>query len=226
MFYALKSFLFAFQDQVLSRHARLVQTAVKGETLVDGAMEKLSAAERTKMVRETVQAVATLAAAQYGIQVLRESLFSDPARMKEENKTPAEKARMRAYSVATRSSFFGGYDILFNAMTGARHGGDPSTAALGPSGGLAGSIFGQIAGIGGKKDSPNTNTHERKLTRSIWDFTAKPLANAATATLPGYKIATPLIQAFNHPGTREALVKTVAGPPMKGGPMKKKSPGF
>jgi len=226
MFYALKSFLFAFQDQVLSRHARLVQTAVKGETMVDGAMEKLSAAERTKMVRETVQAVATLAAAQYGIQVLRESLFSDPARMKEENKTPAEKARMRAYSVATRSSFFGGYDILFNAMTGARHGGDPSTAALGPSGGLAGSIFGQIAGIGGKKDSPNTNTHERKLTRSIFDFTAKPLANAATATLPGYKIATPLIQAFNHPGTREALVKTVAGPPMKGGPMKKKSPGF
>jgi hypothetical protein len=226
MFYALKSFLFAFQDQVLSRHARLVQTAVKGETMVDGAMEKLSAAERTKMVRETVQAVATLAAAQYGIQVLRESLFSDPARMKEENKTPAEKARMRAYSVATRSSFFGGYDILFNAMTGARHGGDPSTAALGPSGGLAGSIFGQIAGIGGKKDSPNTNTHERKLTRSIWDFTAKPLANAATATLPGYKIATPLIQAFNHPGTREELVKTVAGPPMKGGPMKKKSPGF
>jgi hypothetical protein len=226
MFYALKSFLFAFQDQVLSRHARLVQTAVKGETLVDGAMEKLSAAERTKMIGETVQAVATLAAAQYGIQVLRESLFSDPARMKEENKTPAEKARMRAYSVATRSSFFGGYDILFNAMTGARHGGDPSTAALGPSGGLAGSIFGQIAGIGGKKDSPNTNTHERKLTRSIFDFTAKPLANAATATLPGYKIATPLIQAFNHPGTREALVKTVAGPPMKGGPMKKKSPGF
>jgi len=226
MFYALKSFLFAFQDQVLSRHARLMKTAARGETMVDGVMEKLSAAERTQMIGETVQAVATLAAAQYGIQVLRESLFSDPARMKEESKTPAEKARMRAYSVATRSSFFGGYDILFNAMTGARHGGDPSTAALGPSGGLAGSIFGQIAGIGGKKDSPNTNTHERKLTRSIWDFTAKPLANAATATLPGYKIATPLIQAFNHPGTREALVKTVAGPPMKGGPMKKKSPGF
>lgn len=226
MFYALKSFLFAFQDQVLSRHARLVQTAVKGETMVDGAMEKLSAAERTKMIGETVQAVATLAAAQYGIQVLRESLFSDPARMKEENKTPAEKARMRAYSVATRSSFFGGYDIIFNAMTGARHGGDPSTVALGPTGGLAGSIFGQIAGIGGKKDSPNTNTHERKLTRSIFDFTAKPLANAAAATLPGYKIATPLVQAFNHPGTREALVKTVAGAPMKGGPMKKKSPGF
>ena len=226
MFYALKSFLFAFQDQVLSRHARLVQTAVKGETMVDGAMEKLSAAERRKMIGETVQAVATLAAAQYGIQVLRESLFSDPARMKEENKTPAEKARMRAYSVATRSSFFGGYDIIFNAMTGARHGGDPSTVALGPTGGLAGSIFGQIAGIGGKKDSPNTNTHERKLTRSIFDFTAKPLANAAAATLPGYKIATPLVQAFNHPGTREALVKTVAGAPMKGGPMKKKSPGF
>ena len=226
MFYALKSFLFAFQDQVLSRHARLVQTAVKGETMVDGAMEKLSAAERRKMIRETAQAVATLAAAQYGIQVLRESLFSDPARMKEENKTPAEKARMRAYSVATRSSFFGGYDIIFNAMTGARHGGDPSTVALGPTGGLAGSIFGQIAGIGGKKDSPNTNTHERKLTRSIFDFTAKPLANAAAATLPGYKIATPLVQAFNHPGTREVLVKTVAGAPMKGGPMKKKSPGF
>lgn len=226
MFYALKSFLFAFQDQVLSRHARLVQTAVKGETMVDGAMEKLSAAERRKMIGETVQAVATLAAAQYGIQVLRESLFSDPARMKEENKTPAEKARMRAYSVATRSSFFGGYDIIFNAMTGARHGGDPSTVALGPTGGLAGSIFGQIAGIGGKKDSPNTNTHERKLTRSIFDFTAKPLANAAAATLPGYKIATPLVQAFNHPGTREALVETVAGAPMKGGPMKKKSPGF
>ena len=226
MFYALKSFLFAFQDQVLSRHARLVQTAVKGETMVDGAMEKLSAAERRKMIRETAQAVATLAAAQYGIQVLRESLFSDPARMKEENKTPAEKARMRAYSVATRSSFFGGYDIIFNAMTGARHGGDPSTVALGPTGGLAGSIFGQIAGIGGKKDSPNTNTHERKLTRSIFDFTAKPLANAAAATLPGYKIATPFVQFFNHPGTREALVKTVAGAPMKGGPMKKKSPGF
>jgi len=222
MFYALKSFLFAFQDQVLSRHARLMKTAATGETMVDGAMEKLSTAERAKMIGETLQAITVIAASQYAIQKVRESLFNDPARKIEENKTAAEQARFRAYSVATRSSFFGGYDIVFNAFTGARHGGDPATALLGPSLGLASSIAGQVAGTGGKKDSANTNTHERKLARSVWDAAAKPVVNAAFATMPGYKVAAPLVQAFNHPGTREALVKRVAGPPMQHGPMKKK----
>jgi hypothetical protein len=173
-------------------------------------------------VGETLQAVAVIAASQYAIQKLRETLFNDPARKVEENKTAAEQARFRAYSVATRSSFFGGYDIVFNAFTGARHGGDPATALLGPSLGLASSIAGQVAGSGGKKDSANTNTHERKLARSVWDAAAKPLVNSAAATMPGYMIAAPFVQAFNHPGTREALVKTVAGPPMQHGPMKKK----
>jgi len=227
MFYAFQSFLFAFQDQVLSRHYRLMKTAIKGEALVDGATEKLSGAERTQMVGDTLKAAAVIGVAQYGLQVIRENLFSDPARMQDERKTPADIAKMRLLSTATRANIFGGYDILYNMMTGARHGGDPAVRLLGPSLGSASSTVAQLIGTGGAQDSPNTNTHERKTARSLYDVAAKPIANSLFATMPGYAIPALAIQAFNHPGMREAMVKAVAGAPMKqGGPMQKKPTGF
>jgi hypothetical protein len=222
---ALRAAMIAFQNPSEEMKGLLGALGyASGEAMVDGAMEKLSTQERAKMVAETLQMVGTVAATQYGIQMLRETMFSDPARRQEERKTPAEQARFRAYSVATRANFFGGYDIIFNMLTGARHGGDPATVLLGPSLGLASSTAAKIIGIGGRKDSENTNTHERQTVRSLWDLAAKPVVNAAAATLPQGKIATALIQAYNHPGTREGLVKAVAGPPMKqGGPMRKSS---
>jgi len=226
MFYALQSFLFAFQDQVLARQARLLRTAYRGEAVVDGVVEKMSGAERTKIVGDTLKGIATIAAAQYAIQRLREGLYSDPART-DQNKTlsPGELAQARALQMISRSSVMGGYDILFNMATGARYGQDPATRILGPSLGAASSIVGQAIGVAtGNKNSPNTNTAERKLARSVWGFAAQPAMNAAASTMPGSGLVSALVQAQNHPAIREAAVRSVAGKAMiqgeKKGPMR------
>lgn len=216
MFYAFQSFLFTFQDQILSRHYRLMKTAIKGEAMVDGSMEKLSTAERTKLVNDTLKTIAVIGAAQYAIQLTRENLFSDPARMKDERKTPQDMARMRVLSIMTRSNVFGGYDTLYNMATGARHGADPMVKLLGPSLGLASSTVAQAIGVvAGDKNSPNTNTAERKLVRSAYDLAVKPVGNTLFASMPGFSVPGLGIQALNHPGMREAVVGGAAGPPMK-----------
>ena len=233
MFYALQTFLFAFQDQVIARHARLLRSAYRGETIVDGVSEKMSGAERAKIVGNTLQGVATIMASQYAIQKLRETLYGDPAQAaKTKTLTPSQQTTSRALQILSRSNVMGGYDVLFNIALGARYKTDPATRVLGPSGGALTSLFGQGVQMATGQTSPNTNTAERKLVRGLYGAGVAPLVNAGIATMPGAGMASALVQLANHPAAREAVIRGVAGPPMiqgggastRKGPMRLKAP--
>ena len=222
LFYSLQSFMFAFNEQVTMRHARLLKAAYDGHTQVDGSKELLSGAERAKIVGDVVQGLAAIGATQYAVQLIREYAFGDPERIaKDKRKTSQQIGMERLKATASRSSLMGGYDVIFNMATNARYDRDPATALMGPAVGGLSELVKLLAGQGGAKDSDNTNTAERKLMRRTYDMAITPMFNAAAATMPGRAIPFAVLTAGSHAGTREQFIKKTVGPPtLSNGPLR------
>lgn len=223
LFYQLQSFLYDFHQKFTLRQARRLKDAYRGTVEIDGATEKLSARERSQVAIDAAKAIAAIYGLQYGIQVLRETLFVDLERNKrDKEKTQGEINMARALGAASRTGVLGPYDTLFNIISGARYQREPATVVLGPAVGGMSELFQSVVNLYGDRNSGNTNTTERKLARTAYNTLATPAMNAVFAGMPAGPLSAGLVQAFRHPLTREAVVSGVAGPiqTKKKGPMK------
>jgi hypothetical protein len=223
MFYQLQSFLYDFHQKFTLRQARRLKDAYRGAVEIDGATEKLSARERSQVAIDAAKAVAAIYGLQFGIQVLRETLFVDLERNKrDKEKTKGEINIARALGAASRTGILGPYDTLFNIVSGARYQREPATVVLGPAVGGMSELFQSVVNLYGERNSANTNTAERKLARTGYNTIATPALNAVFAGMPAGPLSAALVQAFRHPLARESAVSAVAGPiqTKKKGPMK------
>jgi hypothetical protein len=223
MFYQLQSFLYDFHQKFTLRQARRLKDAYRGTVEIDGATEKLSARERSQVAIDAAKAVAAIYGLQFGIQVLRETLFVDLERNKrDKEKTKGEINMARALGAASRTGILGPYDTLFNIVSGARYQREPATVVLGPAVGGMSELFQSVVNLYGERNSANTNTAERKLARTGYNTIATPALNAVFAGMPAGPLSAALVQAFRHPLARESAVSAVAGPiqTKKKGPMK------
>src|SRR3546814_18966841 len=76
-------------------------------------------------------------------------------------------------------------DLPVNILTGLRYQKDPATAMIGPIFGSMSELLGSAVELSGDRNSPNTNTAERKLARNIYSTVVVPAMSAAFSTLPG-----------------------------------------
>ena len=221
IYYQLSSFLYAFHEKVNKRSFRRFQDAATGKTMVDDNMVDLNPAERVAIVKNVLQGFAAIAAAQYGIQRLRETVLPDPIRdQKNKKRTPGEIQSTRLMSTVSRTGVFGPYDSLFNLISGARYQRDASAALLGPALGGAFELFGNTAKLMTEKledatndrTTPRSNLVTRKFGRSVSDMIVTPALSAVGATLPGRVAGGILIQGASNPDFRERITKGIGGP--------------
>lgn len=200
----LQSYLYAFHENVTKRALRLAKTAV--------SKNELKAMDRMHLLGPAMM-LPVLTGFQYLVGKPRDEAFKDPARAYEEPmSTGVEIAR-----AISRSNLFGRYDFMANAALSARYDKDPATVMIGPVLGALSEAFKTGVDYFGSKNSPNTNTNERRASRMAFDLGIQPAANALFATAPGkvLGVAGALgIQAVGHPATREAFVERQSGPPV------------
>lgn len=215
LFYNLQSYLYGYSRNV---SGRMLREAIRAE-----GKEKIPAATKLAV------SMGGMAAANFAVTMLREKLFHDPERARKDAKRKdSEILAARLGATASRANFLGAYDPIFNAITSAKYQRDPATIMVGPIWGIASEIFKGIAAQGGDRDSPNTNTAERKLARNIYTAGVKPGMSAFLAGLPSARAAGVANYAISHPIARETFVRGTAGAPnapergksaKKGGPM-------
>jgi hypothetical protein len=213
LFYSLSGYLYEFHDKITRRAFVRGKAAITGKMMIEGKMEPLTGTERAALLGEIAKGAVALYSTQYAVQLIRENLYADPERIaKDKRRTPGQVARLRAAAALSRSSVFGPYDSIFNAITQARYQRDPATTLLGPEIGGISDLFGQTANmIRGERNAPGTNTAERKLARTVYNMTVAPAVGAFAATMPGYAVPTTLINFGYSPSVRERFVETVAG---------------
>lgn len=208
LFYNLMSFIYAFQKNVLNRVGAMTKDAVDPKS-------GLSAAERMRYLAPLGMLV-PLVAVQYGLGEIRDVIFPDPARAGQQPKSEWDKIM----TAVSRSGLTGISDPLINTFGSLRYQRDPAIALAGPIYGTPLQVMSDVGGLMGERNSPNTNTQERKAARDAYDLAVKPaLIAATTAVAPA---STPLGMALGaagifgiaHPAARERAVKAVAGPPM------------
>jgi hypothetical protein len=216
LFYSLSGYLYEFHDKITRRALARGRAAITGKMMIEGKMEPLAGTERAALLGEIAKGAVALYSTQYAVQLIRENLYADPERIaKDKRRTPEQIAKLRAAAALSRSSVFGPYDSIFNAITQARYQRDPATTLLGAEIGGISDLFGQTANmIRGERNAPGTNTAERKLARSLYNMTVAPAVGAFAATMPGYAVPSTLIQAAYSPAMREKAVEMVAGKPV------------
>lgn len=213
LFYSLSGYLYEFHDKITRRALVRGKAAITGKMMIEGKMEPLTGTERAALLGEIAKGAVALYSTQYAVQLIRENLYADPERIaKDKRRTPEQIAKLRAAAALSRSSVFGPYDSIFNAITQARYQRDPATTLLGAEIGGISDLFGQTANmIRGERNAPGTNTAERKLARTFYNMTVAPAVGAFAATMPGYAVPTTLINFGYSPSVRERFVETVAG---------------
>lgn len=208
LIYNLQSFNFAMQKNVLNRIGAMTKEALDPKSGLNGH-------ERMYALMPLMN-LAPLVGITYGISELRDALFEDPAR----RGRPAPTTGQTMQRVASRAGLTGSWDLLFNALTGARYQHDPLTAMLGPVLGGGDSQVATTLDTFSDRNSPNTNTQERKLAATTYSMIVQPTLEAALlAATPesrflGKSAATAGVYFFSHPGTRETFTKALAGPPL------------
>lgn len=220
LFYQLSSFLHEFHDKVTMRQVRHLSAAWTGGVEIDGVPTALNKAEVNSITMNAVQGVLAIAATSYAVQRLREVLFKDPVRvMKDKKRSAAEIEKTRVYSALSRTGFLGPYDVLFNAITGARYQRDPSSVLHGAALGGAFQMFQHTVQLLNEsyedsindRTTPRSNVTARKFGRDVSDMIVTPAINAAAATAPGRAVGA-IIQAGSSPAFREVITKTIGGP--------------
>lgn len=202
----LQSYLYAFHENVNKRLVRQLGTAAD-------LRNELNVSDRLRMAKPIGILGATVGI-QYILNELRNELFTDPARRKEEPDSVGTKFG-RALS---RANLIGRYDFIVNAAAGLKYDKEPATVMAGPVLGLFSEAFKAGVDYFSPANSQNTNTAERRMARLGYDTLIQPTANAAFSALPGGwmggMVGASGIQASSHPGTREAFVEDMAGPPV------------
>jgi hypothetical protein len=217
MLLSLQSYLYDFTDKVLGRNARQFMTGARGKTTFDGDIDPtdLTPQERVRLMAPMMLGMPSLIAANYGIALVRETLYPDPEKIRRDRERTAGEIDWNRFQRAlTRSNMMGPYDMLYNMFTQARYERDVAASALGPYMGGVLELAKSAIALGADRNSDNTNTAERKATRNFWNIGPKPLINMALSSLPGGKLAPVAaagIQLGSQRSVAEGFVDTVAG---------------
>src|SRR3546814_19268547 len=103
--------------------------------------------------------------AHWGLTDLRDTILDDPAKTDEQKtRTPTEKLLL----AVSRAGGLGMLDLPVNILTGLRYQKDPATTMIGPIFGSMSELLGSAVELSGDRNSPNTNTGERKTARKIY----------------------------------------------------------
>jgi hypothetical protein len=212
LFYHLLSYTYAFQANVLNRAANMAKTGIKGG---DG----LNMYDRLRLMAP-MAFLPILPAIQYGIGEARDILLDDPGRDPETKERTGWEKTALAFS---RAGTLGIADLAVNLVTGVKFSRDPATFMVGPIFGGLSEGFKATVDLGSDRNSPNTNTAERRAHRLLYDIAVKPAMATTMSLLPGFPgrvIGAIGIQYVGLPSTREKIVSRTAGPPQwktKGG---------
>jgi hypothetical protein len=209
--FQLNNFAYAFHKNVLARPLNMLKS------------DDLTRADKAIYAAQMLAGVSMMLPAQIMISSLRSELLDDPRsverRRRDAQRNPVMHSPVTGAPVGaeqlqlalSRSGLLGAFDPAFNVVTGVRYGKDLATSLAGPA---AGTVLGAaqtgIEAMSGR-NSPNTNTAERRVARVAWDAGVEPAINLAATWLP-LPIGAAVTQAAGHGGTRGAFMDAVAGP--------------
>ncbi len=194
--FQLQAFGYAFQKNVLNRQARLL--ASKDLSYADKLAYSLSAA--------------TSAALLVGLQGLmrdtRDRLYDPDIR---ERKTPMAHLE----GAVSQAGLLGVADPYLQSLTGIRYQRNPLASLMGPAAsGLAESTFTATSLL--LNNSENTNTAERNLADSTYDWLVEPAMQAALTPVstgtPIFGKAATALTVYGIPKGRDTFTDALAGP--------------
>jgi hypothetical protein len=171
----------------------------------------------------------TMMLGQIMLSVLRNALFN-PEQWDKKKKDGTLQSWL-FWNSLSRSGAFGPSDLILNALTGVRYERDLTSLAAGPGLGLQFSFLQNLAtALGaGAKNSPNTNTAERQLWKSMYMAIGAPLIGLGLSGIPA---AGPLSWVTRYgalsygtsQGAASNFADMMAGPQGQKGSKPKKSP--
>lgn len=109
----------------------------------------------------------------------------------------------------SQAQMFGLFDPWVNMATGARYGRQPEAALSGAMLSRGTTAAREAVLAVSDKNSPKTNTQERKLAASAYDLVVDPFLSVTAAMAPGARFLTPLTQ---RDELKQAFVDATAGP--------------
>lgn len=194
--FQLQAFGYAFQKNVLNRQARLL------------ASKDLSAADKLGYSAAALPAVALLVGLQGLMRDTRDRLYDPDIR---ERKTPLAHFE----GAVSQAGLLGVADPYLQSLTGIRYQRNPLASLMGPAAsGLAETSM--VLASGALNNSDNTNTAERNLADSVYDWLLEPAMQAAltplsTAAPITGKLAT-AATIYGIPKGRDYFTDALAGP--------------
>jgi hypothetical protein len=112
----------------------------------------------------------------------------------------------------SRAGYLGGLDPYVNYIRSLKYAHSPSDMLIGPAVQNALEIPSATLNLASDRNSPNTNTAERRAAKAYWKYGIVPTTNWLAATKLPVWAAYPTIQAVSSPQAEEAFVTGVAGP--------------
>ena len=167
--FQLQAYNYAFGRNVLQRSARLATAAARGEISKGQAAATLGSQLATFFGPIFLGNMALGAA--------RDALFGDPAF------TEAETASAKIEKAFSRSGGFGPLDPYVQMLGGTRFNKGVVESFTGPFIGKMGGVLDALIGMF-TRNSPNTNTAERRMAMNVYDMAIEPMLNTALTVAP------------------------------------------
>ena len=203
LIFSLQSFNYTMQKQVLNRVGAMAKAGV--------TEAGLTPSERVRLLAPLMN-IPALMAVTWGVLQVRDAALKDPARAGQPPMSGGQEFRR----LLSRSGVTGSADGLFNAVTSAKYSATTAGTILGPGASIPFSLYDDYRAVGSDRNSPNTNTTERKLSADTWKMVVQPTLEAGMlAAVPQARLiglGTAGIVALANPRTREAVVGATAGP--------------
>lgn len=203
--YGLLSYTHAYADTVLKRSIRMGKEAVTGSGY--------NMSERMSMLTPAMIAFGVIPMMQYALMPVRDELnglTKDQEERREKETVLGVKGK--TMESLQRSGVFGQYEPIINLVTGMRYNRDMANVLLGASGGgLASFAQSAINYADSEKNSPNTNSAERKLATDFWATTVEPSVVTMSAMYLPTPLALPVQLGIKNKRVRDGAVDTIAG---------------
>lgn len=191
--FQLQAFAYAFQKNVINRQARVVKN--------------LEGLDRIAYSASMLGGMALLVGMQGFFRYLRDELYNEEINDRKTTGAFVEGA-------VSQAGLFGVADPYIQSLTGVRYQKSVSQMFLGPSlGGVTDSVDALLAAQ--LNNSDNTNTAERNLAKSTYDWLLEPAMQAALTAAPAGPITGKLASfatIYAVPKGRDPFADAVAGP--------------
>lgn len=198
--FQLQAYNYAFGRNVLQRSGRLVTAAARGEISKGQAAATLGSQLATFFGPIFLGNMALGAA--------RDALFGDPAF------TEAETASAKIEKAFSRSGGFGPLDPYVQMLGGTRFNKGVVESFTGPFIGKMGGVLDAVIGMF-TRNSPNTNTAERRMAMNVYDMAIEPMLNVGLTVAPPTALLPMAATTTVIPALRNTFVDAVAGPAKK-----------